>query len=425
MPVKSQPKWIWVPLWYLIFLVFPLTGFAQDEWGELQQLKVNTFDTKLYGFVESYWETTSLIPDLDDDGNTIRRPASHRFSVRSMNVMVQGTIRNRYRYFINLALEDPGRLDTKFLDVRNAWVEMPLWQGYVILRAGKTYRRFGLYNEILDAIPTFIGIEPPGLFDPDHLLLTRTTHLMLHGTIPLGTTIASYALSTGNDERLRNAVPFGADLRLLNGPFLIGSSFYTTGGPAGPTRNVGEGPPHGGVANWMSEDRYFVFGGFAEINTGTVLVQGGYWQADHQAIRDGEAVRQLPDLSPIQEARFFRDGDLNGEPRLNTAYSVRSIYLRLGYEIPTQRELVVIPYIKGDYFENPELIRDKDAGGDEEAGLADDGRFFRYTAGAVIRPFPQVALKVDGGIHHQLFNGNLTVYPEFRVSLSYLWQLDL
>ena len=83
----------------------------------------------------------------------------------------------------------PATPDDEPLSVRNAWVEVPIYRDRVLLRVGKTYRRFGLYNEILDAVPTFIGIEPPELFDKDHLIVTRTTNVMLHGTLNLGDTL--------------------------------------------------------------------------------------------------------------------------------------------------------------------------------------------------------------------------------------------
>jgi hypothetical protein len=102
--------------------------------------------------------------------------------VLNLNVMVQGTVLERYRYFLNLAAPKAGEIgDDVLIGVRNAWVEAPLVGDALQVRLGKTYRRFGLYNEILDATPTFIGIEPPELFDADHLMLTRTTNLMLSG----------------------------------------------------------------------------------------------------------------------------------------------------------------------------------------------------------------------------------------------------
>ena len=63
-------------------------------------------------------------------------------------------------------------------------------------------------------------------------------------------------------------------------------------------------------------------------------------------------------------------------------------------------------------------------GGDNEAGLSDDGQFVKVTGGMVYRPDPAVALKVDGSTHIQQFNGETIQYPELRASLSYFWQLE-
>jgi hypothetical protein len=111
---------------------------------------------------------------------------------------------------LNLAAPGSGsKVEDLSLLVRNAWVEAPLIDGSLILRAGKLYRRFGLSNEILDATPTFIGIEAPELFDEDHLLLTRTTNLMLHGSLGFDSGVVNYALTTGAARELKAA-------RLLN-----------------------------------------------------------------------------------------------------------------------------------------------------------------------------------------------------------------
>jgi hypothetical protein len=45
----------------------------------------------------------------------------------------------------------------------------------------KDVSQIGLYNEKLDQIPTFIGIEAPEMLDADYLFLPRTTMEMMHG----------------------------------------------------------------------------------------------------------------------------------------------------------------------------------------------------------------------------------------------------
>jgi hypothetical protein len=256
-------------------------------------------------------------------------------------------------------------------------------------------------------------------------MLTRTTNFMLHGTAPFGDNSLHYSLATGNDEREGDQVPIGADVHFDLGSLLrVGSSFYWTGGRAVPTRAVGDGSPRGGVASWMSYDEFVVFGGYAQLTLEGLTLQAEYWQAEHSAVRDPAQVMLLDgSLNPSQQLRFF----VNGDPAMgvNTAadYTVRTFYLRAGYEIPIESTQLV-PYIQLDYYENPEIVAEKDLGGDGEAGLSDDGIFWKPTVGLVFRPIPYVALKIDGSLHVQQFNDATFIYPEVRVSLSFQWQLE-
>ena len=307
-------------------------------------------------------------------------------------------------------------------------MEAPLWSTYVLIRAGKTYRRFGLYNEILDAVPTFIGVEPPELFDKDHLFLTRTTNLMVHGSVPVGDNVLSWALTTGNDERTEGAIPIGADVRfVIPGRLTIGSSFYHSGGDAVSDTGVGDGSPRGGAKPWMAEDTYYVLGGFVEAIFGSLQVQMAYWQANHSGTRDADALVELGEnagLNQRQLERFFEGGDPNGTPRTDADYSARTFYTRLGYSLFVDDSgTEIVPYAQFDWFQDPEAIASKSFGGDNEAGLADNGEFIKLTVGAVFRPIPQIALKVDGSAHIQQFNDETVFYPEVRASFSYLWEL--
>jgi hypothetical protein len=344
--------------------------------------------------------------------------------------MVQGTIMERYRFFLNFAAPKAGDIaEDVLLGVRNAWVEVPVIGDALQVRVGKTYRRFGLYNEILDATPTFIGIEPPELFDDDHLMLTRTTNLMVHGSWqPLDQAYVRWSLTTGNDERAGFAVPVGGDLRVqLFQMLVLGSSAYWSGGDAGPTRSVGDGSPKGGVANWMASDNFGVVGGYAQLETHGLLVQAEGWVAPHQAVRDRDAVLLLADanLNTTQRERFFVDGDpAKGVADVNVNYLVATAYGRVGYDVRIGEDMSIIPYGQVDWYSNPESVQQKSFGGDgDEAGLADDGVFYKLTAGAVVRPTPPIALKVDSSVHILNVNGALDYYPELRVSLSYLWEL--
>ena len=402
------------------------------SWGEEAEAATVTqiFDTKLYGFIDAYAEKVAKTPGgVDDGGETQWESNAAEYDVANFNVMLQGSILGRYRYFFNLASPGSGGvLDDEPLQVRNAWVELPVVGDVLQVRAGKLYRRFGLYNEILDATPTFIGIEPPELFDKDHLMVTRTTNLMVHGLIPVGVNTLSYALMTGNDEKAAGAIPLGADVFFeVSGLLKLGSSFYTSGGPAQPGRSVGEGSPRGGVVNWMAEDQYRGFGGYAQLTARGFTAQAEYWRAQHDARRDADQVALLADggLNQAQLDRFFVNGDPSqGVGPLDVEYDIDTAYIRAGYEmILGHKEMGFTPYVQGDWYRNPEIVESKSLGGDGEAGAADDHQFFKYTLGAVFRPVPQVALKVDGSAHHLTYNGAQIFYPEIRVSLSYLWQL--
>ncbi len=299
---------------------------------------------------------------------------------------------------------------------------------YLNIRWGKTYRPFGLYNEILDAVPTYIGIEPPEIFDKDHLMLTRTTNLMVHGSYSTGPHSFTYAFTTGNDQREGNEVPLGADLHYDFGTMVrIGTSYYDTRGPAVASRSVGEGSPRGGVATWMVNDDYQVYGGYLQVHYRGLTIQTETWIAAHDAERDPEQVLLLldADLNPRQLKRFGLDGANPSASDIPTevTYKVRTTYVRVGYGHELESGMEIIPYVQWDFYRNPELVGKKKFGGDNEAGLSDNGEFVKATVGVVMRPIPEVALKVDVSQHRQKFNGKDQNYAEIRTSFSYLWSL--
>lgn len=434
-------------------------GEVYEEDGAYDYLEgANPFNVRLYGYIDGYFEQVAPSPaGVGPAGETIFESNPFEFNVLNFHVMSQGTIFNRFRFFFNLAAQGAGSvIADEPIALRNAWVETPTWGDYLNIRFGKTYRRFGLYNEILDATPTFIGIEPPELFDPDHLMLTRTTNLMIHGSVGYRDHIVKYALMTGNDESGGGPnwptsfdlgeydfvslvadgvrVPIGLDVRYEWADVLIlGTSFYTSNGSARPSRTVGEGPPRGGVANWMANDHYVVGGAFAQLSLWGFLFQVEYWLAHHDARRDPHEVLKLldADLNPRQREMFGLNG---AEPDVddvatNAIYQVHAFYIRTGYAFDVDfggwldSPWQFTPYAQVDYYRNPESVRQKSFGGDNEAGLADDGQFLKLTGGLVYRPIPAAALKIDTSTHVQMFNQGVTFYPEIRVSYAYYWEL--
>jgi hypothetical protein len=393
-------------------------------------IQPDVFTARLYGFIDAHFEQVAKTPSgVDENGDTIMSSNPSEIDVTNFNVMLQGTVYSRYRYFVNLASPGAGSpASDAGLAVRNAWVELPLFREYFNFRIGKTYRRFGLYNEMLDAIPTFIGIEPPEMFDDDHLLLTRTTNIMLHGTFTTLDSSFSYALSTGTDEREGHQIPIGADLRYdFRNNFRLGTSYYTTNGDAVPSKGLGEGAPLGGVAVWMDEDEFSVTGGYGQITASGFILQGEFWFARHSARRDAAKIMTLatmadPPLNQRQLESWGLDDPEDPAPVVETDYTVKTGYVRTGYTFPV-KNWSLTPYAQFDYYENPEIINDQNNGGDNEAGLADDGRFYKSTLGLVLRPVSFIAVKIDGSTHTQKFNGETVTYPEIRSSFSFYWEL--
>ena len=397
--------------------------------GDSLGIQPEVFTARLYGFIDAHYEQVARTPvGVDEDGETIMSSNPSEIDVTNFNVMLQGTVYSRYRYFVNLASPGAGSpAEDASLAVRNAWVELPLFREYFNFRIGKTYRRFGLYNELLDAIPTFIGIEPPEMFDDDHLLLTRTTNIMLHGTFTTFDSSFSYALSTGTDEREGQEVPIGADLRYdFRNNFRLGTSYYTTNGDAIPSKQLGEGAPLGGVATWMDRDEFSVTGGYGQVTAGGFILQTEFWIARHKGERNPDRVAALmnsdPPLNPRQRERFGLNDPENPMPVVPADYNVKTGYVRTGYTVPV-KTWTLTPYGQFDYYDNPEIIDDPANGGDNEAGLTDDGKFYKTTLGLVIRPVSFIAIKLDGSTHTQEFNGETLTYPEFRSSFSFYWEL--
>lgn len=381
-------------------------------------------DLSLYGYLSWRLEKVWDEPSLDEAGDTVKQDADREITLPSFNIMMQYDVSDDLKVFFNLDGDE-----AEDISVANLWGEYSANQ-YLNIRIGKSYRRFGLYNEMLDAVPTYIGIEPPELFDPDHLLISRTTLAMVHGWIPLGKGELRYSLSTDNGEGgpSNDNIPLGFDLRYDwgLGNYTVGVSGYSSGGDTRSDVDLGDGPPRSGVLPWMAADDFTIIGAYGQFYLGNWQLQGAYWRASHSAERDPAAVVMVIDNAGIndnQRGRFLLDaaGPVT-EANVNTEgdYDVDTWYLRAGYSMLTARGEFV-PYAQWDFYENPETIENKTWGGDAEAGLADDGKFSKGTLGLVYRPIPQVAMKLDASVHIQEFNGRTERYPEVRFDISYIF----
>lgn len=395
----------------------------QFSFGEVSITNYALKNLNIFGYFSTRFEKVLDEPSIQN-GRTIKTDTPAEFTYPFFNIMLEHQLHQRFKIFINLNGSGAGDLS-----VRNFWGECTL-SSWLNFRMGKIYRRFGLYNEILDAVPSYYGIEPPELFDADHLLISRTTALMVYGAVDAGSGILNYSASTDNGEGdpVKNTFPLGYDLnyKFGGGELVLGTSGYTSGGQTNSTLGVGEGAPPSGVLPWMVADKFSILGGYAETRIKNLTVQAEYWRAKHNAQRDPAAILAVLNnvaINANQLARFLRNPALGAtEANVATAarYSIHTWYLRAGYSIESAIGEFG-PYVQWDSYSNPETIANKDFGGDNEAGVADDGKFNKATVGLVFRPIPQVAVKLDGSSHAQKFNGATARYYDLRLDVSYVF----
>lgn len=432
---------------FLIFFVgIPSISVAQDtttyktselfdlSLEELLQINVVELDRKLkfYGYINTNGEQQFKFPYRSSDGITVKENDPFEWiPVKAFHLYGSAYLAENIDVLFNLAYAD------EKIEVRNAWGNFKINRAFQV-RIGKMYRKFGLYNERLDQIPTFTGIEPPELFDTDHLFITRTTNVMVHGNWSVRNLNLQYALTSENGEggADHRVIPIGWDLRARSNSqaFVIGTSGFKSSINKNSTTSTvafGEGSPKGGVLPWMDGDNFFLTGLFAEKQFGNLNIQFEYWISKHDAIRNAENVLVMvkeADINPEQRKRFLGDNADKADDMLTAAdvvvpvkYNVQTYYVRLAYDINSTVGQFV-PYLFLDWMSHPEVINNKTYGGDKESGLADDGKFYKTSAGLVYRPIPVVAIKLDGSIHSQKFNGKMESYPEVRLDFSWAFK---
>ena len=394
----------------IVILVLVQPVFAQDA-------------LHIYGYFSTNLEKVFSEPSVEN-GKIVKEDAPAEWALPSFNLMMRHDLTDKARVFINMS-----GADGETVEMKNFWGEYDI-HPLLTLRFGKIYRKFGLYNEILDAVPTYYGIEPPELFDSDHLIVSRTTTAMLHGKADAGKGVLAYSVSTDNGEGgpAKDLIPLGWDVnyKVGYGKYTFGASGYFSGGETVSDVALGSGSPKTGVLPWMKSDEFSVFGVYSEVVLQNMTLQGAFWNASHNAVRDAASVLTiLTEANPnaAQRARFLLNE--NGAVDLanidtNGDYTVKTFYLRAGYSIETEKGELA-PYAQIDYYKNDETIKSKKYGGDNEAGLADDGDFKKGTIGLIYRPIPYIAFKLDGSAHFQDLNGESNSYPEIRFNVSYLF----
>jgi hypothetical protein len=182
----------------------------------------------------------------------------------------------------------------------------------------------------------------------------------------------------------------------------------------------------------MAQDRFSVYGGYARLTLGSFLLQGEGWLAPHHAVRNPESVLVLAqNAQHFSETNRARMGVVGSMPTVdqvitNVDYTYGTFEVRAAYtfEVGSGSDPVEItPYANFDYIRNRESISDEDYGGDGQAGESPEGLLMHARLGAVIKPVPVVALKVE--VTHALidYGDRLASDEELWMSLSYQWEL--
>ncbi|UCH15110.1 MAG: hypothetical protein JSV22_03875 [Bacteroidales bacterium] len=385
-------------------------------------------DFKLYGYASLYFEKVGTMSNASSEV----KGDPGEFDYAHLNVMMQSNISDKIKTYFNLS-------GVSRLEARNYWGEYA-FNDKLKIRVGKMYRRFGQFNELLDAIPTYLGMEPPELFDGDHLMLPRTGKIMLHGGTAIGKNFLNYSYMLDSDENMRISNgdeatlshTWDLNMSLLNDNLVVGHSGYVANEANGSSVALGEGSPNAGILPWMNSDKYNVLGGYLTAKFNNITLKGAYWVAHHKAVRDTGAIVTLVQNTTLNNAQienFFGpnySGSYTGADVITNAdYVVSAFYVRLGYSIPKEKVPLkfaeITPYVFIDGYSNPETIASKTWGGDNEAGVADDGKFYKPTIGIAIRPSHNMALKIDGSSHIQKINGETVNYKEIRIDLSFMF----
>lgn len=397
-------------------------------------------ETNFFGYFSLYYENVG--PMKNGDGilaGQDEKGDPGEFDYANFILMVQSNVTDNVRAYASL--KGPGDIG-----LQTYWGEY-VYRDYLKLRTGKVYRPFGQFNELLDAVPTYLGMEPPELFDNDHLMLPRHGKIMVHGGVDVKNNYLRYAYMLDSDENMLSSnnkeltLSHSWDVNFSVGDMLtVGNSGFVANEQNGSATGLGEGSPRTGVLPWMENDRYYVTGAYLKFKLKGLTLKSAYWLANHDARRNPAAVMEIyanTGLNGAQLKNFFGNEDFNeapasvtaGDVRTKAEFTVSTYYIRLGYtfsrgliDVPVLKYLEITPYLFWDSYTNPETIASKTWGGDNEAGIADDGTFYKPTLGVTIKPTPFMAFKIDGSSHIQEQDGERTHYEEIRMDLSYFFK---
>jgi len=391
-------------------------------------------DLNVYGYFSTNYEKGfNEAEGLDGENKMITKNSPGEFEYASFNLMMQQSFEEKYSIFINMKAENGEKIE-----LQNFWGEYAYNQ-YINLRIGKIYRKFGLYNEILDAVPTYYGVEAPEIFMKGHLLLSRTTSFMIYGVADMFGGNLNYSLTTGNGESMSVAgnVPLGFDLNYSNSILKFGTSGYISGSEQVSDIKIDNGiKPNAlsenGVLAWMDSDDFQVFGGYFELNKSGFTFQAAYWFSPHTAIRNATSTLALinnTNINENQRKRFVKDAsEFKSNSELTTddidtdgSYDVSTYYVLLAYAFDTDMGEIA-PYLRIQNYQNPEAIADRGWGGNE-AGVSDNGTANLFAGGFIYRPVFQLAFKAEGTLVDYKYFGNASKEIDMRLSLSYTFGL--
>jgi len=384
--------------------------------------------TKIYGNFSLHYENVGAMSNTPagDKGSPGEFDYAHFY------IMMQSDVSDKVRAYINLT-------GVGSMKVQSYWGEY-IFSNWLRLRVGKIYRPFGQFNEILNAEPLYLGLEPPELFDKDHLMLPQTGKIMIHGGTNISNNFLKYSymldsdenMLSSNNEEMTLSHSWDINYSMMNDRIAIGHSGFIANEANGSATPIGTGSPRGGVLPWMNSDKYHALGAYFTANVGAFTFKGACWNASHNAVRNANAVDLIyknTELNSAQIENFYGrnyTGTGNAEDVIRKVeYNVSTYYLRIGYTIPNGKiPLInsdVTLYAFWDFYSNPETIASKEWGGDNEAGIADDGKFHKPTIGVAIRPDDNLALKIDGSAHIQKIDGQWVNYKEIRFLLSFMF----